>query len=118
MPFHGQRDTEISYKVIHGDRPVKPTDAGEVGISDVLWQLLVKCWNHDYTKRPQIDEILQHLSQEPTLGSTFPPSNLPGGPSYETISVSATQKYGIGSRYQIDMLACLITHSRNICYGA
>jgi len=117
MPFHGQRDTEISYKVIQGDRPVMPANAREVGISDGLWQLLVKCWNTNYINRPQIDEILQHLSQEPELESIFPPSNIPRTPSCETIFVSATQKYGAGSRYRTSMLAYLLIHSRYFRYG-
>jgi hypothetical protein len=94
MPFHNVRDTEVVYKVIQGERPVIPANASEVGISEGLWQLLVKCWNHSCTERPEINEILQHLSQEPALGLIFPHLNLPLAPSCESIFVSATQKYG------------------------
>jgi len=100
MPFHTLRDTEISYKVIQGDRPAMPTNASELGISDGLWQLLVRCWNVDYTKRPQINEILQRLSQEPDLGRIFPPLKPPPAPicDCESVFESGTQKYGNGSR--------------------
>ena len=117
MPFHGQRDTEISYKVVHGDRPVMPANAGEVGISDGLWQLLVRCWNSNYTERPQIDEILQRLSQEPKLESIFPPSNISRAPSCETTFFSATWKHGTGLQYRTGMLAYLLVHSRCVRYG-
>ena len=99
MPFHNVRDTEVVYKVIQGERPAIPVNASEVGISEGLWKLLVKCWNHNYTERPQINEILQHLSQDPALELSFPPSNLPRAPSCESVFVSATQKYGNSSYF-------------------
>ena len=101
VPFHSVRDTEVVYKVIQGERPTIPVNASEVGISEDLWQLLVKCWNHNYPKRPQISEILQHLSQNPALEVIFPPSNLPRAPSCESIFVSATQKYGNSSCFTL-----------------
>ena len=111
MPYRGHRDAEISYKVIQGDRPVMPANARELGLSEGLWQLILKCWNPNYPKRPQIDEILQHLFQEPALELILPPSNFPRAPSCESILESATQKYGIGSWNQTGMLACLLVHS-------
>ena len=101
MPFHTVRDTEVVYKVIQGERPTIPANASEIGISEGLWELLVKCWNHNYTKRPQINEIFQHLSQEPALALIFSPSNLPRAPSCESIFVSATQRYGNNSCFML-----------------
>ena len=101
MPFHNVRDTEVVYKVIQGDRPLIPDNAGEIGISEGLWRLLAKCWNSNCTGRPQINEILQQLSQEPALGLIFPPSNLPRTPSSESVFVSATQKYGNSSCFML-----------------
>ena len=81
VPFHSLWDTEISYKVIQGERPVMPTKASESGIPDGLWQLLLKRWNHNYSKHPQINEVLRHLSQAPALGLFFPPPNVPRAPA-------------------------------------
>ena len=100
-PFHDVRDTEVVWKVIQGERPEIPTNASDVGISEGLWQLLVKCWNHNYTKRPHINEILQHLPQEPAMRLIFPPSNLPQEPNCESVFVSATQKYGNSSCFML-----------------
>lgn len=94
MPFHSLRDTEISYKVIKGDRPVMPTNADVMGISEDLWQLLARCWHTDSAQRPQIGEILQHLSNDPSRTTIFPPSNFPSDPSNESLFESGTQKYG------------------------
>jgi len=101
MPFHSVRDTEVVYKVIQGERPTIPANASEVGISEDLWQLLVKCWNHKYPERPKINEILLHLSRDPALGLIFPPSKLPRAPSCESMFVSATQKYGNSSCFTL-----------------
>ena len=101
MPFYALRDTEVSYKVIQGERPTKPPNANEIGISDGLWQLLTRCWDADYTKRPLIGEIFEQLCQEPARGRIFPPSRHPQIPSYESILDSGTQKYGNGSEFKL-----------------
>ena len=106
-PFHPLRDAEISFKVLEGDRPAKPTNASDVGISDGLWQLLVRCWNSDDTKRPRVEEIFQHLCQEPARWSIFPPSRLLRPPSREDISMSATHKHGNSQRF---FFACSRAH--------
>ena len=110
MPFHSVRDTEVVYKVIQGERPTIPVNASELGISEDLWQLLVKCWNHNYPERPKINEILRHLSRDPALGLIFPPSNLPRAPSCESMFVSATQKYGNNSCFTL-VPSCLFVYS-------
>lgn len=106
-PFYPLRDAEISYKVLHGERPAKPINASDSGISDGLWQLLARCWDKDDTRRPEINEIFQHLHQEPEKWLNFPPSRLPQAPSYESIPMSATHKHGNGSRPE---LACSRTY--------
>ena len=88
VPFHPLRDPEIAYKVIKGERP-----AIDPSISDGLRQLLVRCWHPDSTQRPQIDEILHGLYNDPSRGSIFPPSLNHPASSCESL-VSDTQKYG------------------------
>ncbi|KAF9647564.1 kinase-like protein [Thelephora ganbajun] len=108
MPFHTLRDTEISYKVIRGDRPEMPTDAKDSGISEGLWQLLARCWNAKCTQRPLIDEILRHFCHDPARGLIFPPSRIPQAPSCESVFESGTQKYGNGPRFEP---VCWCAHS-------
>jgi hypothetical protein len=98
MPFHPLRGTEISCKVIQGDRPAMPSNANALGISDGLRQLLVRCWNADWTKRPRINEVLQHLSQEDALGVVFPPSKPPRPPSCESVIETGTHRYDATGR--------------------
>jgi hypothetical protein len=100
MPFHTLRDTEISYRIIQGERPAMPTDARGLGISDELWNLLTQCWHADSKQRPQIHTILRHLSNDPARRSIFPPSTIPQVPSYESL-ISNTQKYGNSLRFKL-----------------
>jgi hypothetical protein len=99
-PFHPLRDAEISYKVILGERPVMPSNAKDLGISDELWQLLFRCWYTNYTKRPSINEILRHLYNDPARALVFPPSQIPPASSCESV-VPNTQKYGNGLWFEL-----------------
>lgn len=96
-PFHPLRDPEIAYKVIQGERPPMPPNAKDLGISDKLWQLLTRCWHADLTQRPQIDEILHHLCNDPARDLAFCPSSIGATPGCESV-MSNTQKYRNVSR--------------------
>lgn len=108
MPFHALRDPEISYRVVLGERPEIPTNARELGISDKLRQLLIRCWHAKSTQRPLIKEIVEHLSNDPARRLIFPPSKFPQAPSYESV-VSGTQKYCNYLRPE-DVLAYLLVY--------
>jgi len=60
-PFHPRREMEIIHVVISGERPSKPENAEEIGMTDVIWDLLGECWREDRTKRPTISEILDRF---------------------------------------------------------
>ena len=93
MPFHTLRDPEIAYKVIQGERPPMPANHKALGISDELWELLSRCWHADATQRPPINEMFQHLCNDPAQELIFPPSPTHLPPNHES-AVSNTQKYG------------------------
>ena len=57
-PFYPKREVEVMHAVISGERPPKPENAEEIGMTEVLWDLLEECWREDRTKRPNISEIL------------------------------------------------------------
>ena len=94
VPFHTLRDTEISYKVIRGDRPVLPTNAEGLGITNELRGLLNRCWLAECTERPRVDEILHDLSESPARGITFPPSRISRVPNDESFFEPEKQKPG------------------------
>ncbi|KAJ7029234.1 kinase-like domain-containing protein, partial [Mycena alexandri] len=57
-PFYElMNDMAVSIKVIGGSRPSRPGPE----LSEVLWQLLLDCWEQDSTKRPKVAVITQRL---------------------------------------------------------
>ena len=57
-PFFPKRDTEIVYAVMLGERPPKPEDAEELGMTGAMWDLLEDTWREERTERPEISTIL------------------------------------------------------------
>ena len=46
------------FKVLGGEKPTKPANALELGLSDKIWKLLEDCWQSDRTLRPSIKDVL------------------------------------------------------------
>ena len=62
-PFFPRREAEVVYAVVSGERPAKPENAEEIGITDVLWNLLTACWCEERTARPPITEVLSKFCE-------------------------------------------------------
>jgi len=58
-PFYPKRETEVVLAVISGKRPPKPENVEEIGMTDVVWELMAKCWREDRTKRPDASQVLR-----------------------------------------------------------
>ena len=58
-PFYPKQKMEIVAAVISGKRPPKPKNAEEIGMTDVVWELMGKCWMEDRTKRLNILQVLR-----------------------------------------------------------
>ena len=69
-PFRPTRKAAIIRAVISGERPAKPEDAEEIGMTEVVWNLLRECWREDRMTRPNISDILlwvdEIVSRPPT----------------------------------------------------
>jgi len=57
-PFHPKRESEVMLAVMSGERPPRPENAEEVGMTEIMWNLLRECWEEDTTKRPSILNVL------------------------------------------------------------
>ena len=57
-PFYPKREAEVTHAVIFGERPPKPENAEEIGMTEAVWELIRECWREDRTERPVISEIL------------------------------------------------------------
>ena len=45
------------FKVLERERPSKPANALELGISDRVWKLLEDCWQADRFSRPLVRDV-------------------------------------------------------------
>ncbi|EMD32514.1 hypothetical protein CERSUDRAFT_161408 [Gelatoporia subvermispora B] len=63
----------VIWRVCHGGRPSRPNIDPEIGLSDTIWELIERCWHHDFRQRPAFDEIWLCLESElakfPNTGS-------------------------------------------------
>ena len=62
-PFLQRRRARIICAVILGERPAKPEDAEEIGVTDALWDLLNKCWREDRKMRPSISATMRNICE-------------------------------------------------------
>ncbi|KAF7325118.1 Kinase-like protein [Mycena kentingensis (nom. inval.)] len=62
QPFHDIRDIAVYEAANNGRRPTKPTDHS---IPGHIWQLMEKCWSQEPAQRPDVQQVLAHLSHLP-----------------------------------------------------
>ena len=62
-PFYPRREAEVMHAVVSGERPPKPKNPEEIGMTEVVWDLLRGCWREDRTTRPTIVEILRRFRE-------------------------------------------------------
>ena len=63
LPFYPKGEAEVMHAVFLGERPPKPENAEEIGMTEAVWELLGECWREDRTKRPVISEILRKFCE-------------------------------------------------------
>lgn len=62
MPFHTiLRDAAVFFQVLQGNRPPRPFEAGMLGLSDEIWDLMERCWADEPRIRPSLETVLQVL---------------------------------------------------------
>ena len=48
-------------RVLMGTRPENPSGAGEVGLTDSMWELICRCWEQNPARRPTMKEVVRGL---------------------------------------------------------
>jgi len=53
----------ISLKIISGERPARPQEAQELGLTDSVWDMALRCWRQDPADRPTVTEVVRLLRE-------------------------------------------------------
>jgi len=99
-PFYPKREAEVVLAVISGKRPPKPENAEEIGMTEVVWELMEDCWREDRTERPDILRVLKRFSiiteEKQTAGLAIEVMPMPRpGVAGDYISVTSENSYAI-----------------------
>ena len=52
------------------ERPARPQEGQELGLTDSVWDVTIRCWNKDPAKRPAMAEVVGLLRE--LLASSLP----------------------------------------------
>ena len=63
FPFYPRREFEVIHAVINGERPPKPENAEEIGMTEAIWGLMEECWKEDRAERPVMPEVLRRFRE-------------------------------------------------------
>ena len=64
VPFPENNATPIVIKrIIDGDRPRRPSEGKELGLSDELWELIQSSWVCEVEKRPPVSAFVDLLEE-------------------------------------------------------
>ena len=72
-PFSEFMAPAISSKIIDGERPARPREAQGLGLTDSIWNMMVRCWDQDPAQRPTMREAVRILREWPVF--SFSPWN-------------------------------------------
>lgn len=73
-PFYDQADLQLAHNVPDGLRPIKPSNAKDIGFGNGTWELVTNCWKANSTKRPPTERVLSHLRQVSSSSTDNPPT--------------------------------------------
>ena len=62
-PFNEFTTPVIILKIMDGERPTRPQEAHELGLTDSMWGMTVRCWHQDPAQRPTMTEVIELLRE-------------------------------------------------------
>ena len=92
LPFGKLSGPEAIFKVVEGDKPSKPANAAELGLSDRVWRLLDECWQSNRALRPLVKEFLDRVKAAASVCGTL--SSVGGGVQQYEVPDSDFNKFG------------------------
>ena len=72
VPYHNHvDDIAVVVAVMKGARPEKPENATQLGFTEILWDVVKRCWREDWKARPGVEDILSCLNGAPPPWQTI-----------------------------------------------
>ena len=59
IPFEEQKNEAVVLRISRGGRPEMPENAGAVGLTGEMWNLLENCWQQNPKKRPTMEMVVK-----------------------------------------------------------
>jgi len=66
-PFGELTTPIITSKIIDGGQPARPQEAQELGLTDFVWEMTVRCWHQDPPQRPTMLEVVGLARERPVF---------------------------------------------------
>ncbi|KAF9642471.1 kinase-like protein, partial [Thelephora ganbajun] len=113
QPFYEQKwaVSELTYRVVCGARPTKPSDAEQIGFEGGTWELVEECWMKESTRRPTIERVLSHLTRVAASSAIVGPT-----PEIPRESTDSHPESDSTSKLLCFWLATILTSMRKIKY--
>ena len=54
-------------KIINGKHPAYPQGARELGLTNSVWDMMVRCWHNNPGQRPKMTEVIRLAREWPVL---------------------------------------------------
>ena len=62
-PFSEFTTPVVISKIMDGERPARPQEGQELGLTDSMWDMTVRCWHKDPAQRPAMTEVIELLRE-------------------------------------------------------
>ena len=66
-PFGEFTTPVITSKIMSGKRPARPQEAQELGLTDSVWDMTIRCWHQDPIQRPAMMEVVELVREWPVF---------------------------------------------------
>lgn len=70
-PFSEFTTPTIISKIMGGERPARSQKAQERGLTDLIWDVAVRCWHQDPLRRPTMMEVVRLVREWSVLFSLY-----------------------------------------------
>jgi len=74
-PFSGFTNPIIILKITNGERPTRPMDVYDLGLTDLVWDMTLRCWAQYPAHRPMVTEVVGILREWSAFSLSIGPTS-------------------------------------------